>query len=447
MFLPLFNEVYFDLAQQTIPLSLLNTPLLYLGLPLLAILVGVIGGSYPAIFLSRFSPSQVLKTSMTVSLSGRASKLRKGLVVVQFVFSIYFILSTVILYQQIDYLKNRDLGFTDEQVISMPLEKKSLSEKGHILKENLLQHHQIQQVSLSLSSPARNYSQSSLVYPEDVSREERWNMHGFAVDYHYLETFDLTLLEGRNFSQELSTDALLAYIINETAVKKFGWENPIGKTIQVSGSQEAGVVIGVVKDFHFLALHNQIEPVMMYIDPRSYHTISVKARGEDLPAIIDILQQEWQAFAPDFPFEVTFLNEEAGALYQKYEIFTQILRACALFAVLIACLGLFGLAAFTAEQRTKEIGIRKVLGAPVSKIILLLTGEFTLLILIASVIAWPLVYFGMGAGLQFFAYRTDLSLMVFIVSTLAVLGIAWLTVAWQAIRAALANPVETLRYE
>jgi len=273
------------------------------------------------------------------------------------------------------------------------------------------------------------------------------------VDHSFIDTYGIHLAAGRNFSVEFPTDSTEAFILNETAVKKIGWPSAdaaIGKTFQY-GSRK-GRIIGVVKDFNYESLHQPVTPIVMYIVPQNFNSISVKIRPdrpEDVAATLDFLKQKWQEFRPNFPFQYSFIDERYEELYRSEHRLGQIFGVFSLLAVFIACLGLFGLASYMAEQRTKEIGIRKVLGASMSNIVLLLSKEFTRLVIVATLAAWPIAYYAMNNWLQEFAYRiniNDQTATFFLAAALA-FGIALLTISMQSIKAALGNPIKALRYE
>jgi putative ABC transport system permease protein len=268
-------------------------------------------------------------------------------------------------------------------------------------------------------------------------------MSVFVVDHQFIETLGMEMAAGRNFSRELLTDSA-AVILNESAARRLGWTETIGK--QLTSDDRRYTVIGVVKDFHFESLHQEIRPLLIRLGASIWY-VSVRIRPENLASTLDFLKNRWQALVPDQPFEYSFLDSDFDRLYRAEERTGRIFGYFSALAILIACLGLFGLAAFAAERRTKEIGLRKVLGASVRQIVLLLSKEFTRLIAMAFVVAAPISYFAMNRWLQDFAYRTEINPFIFVLAGLLALVIAWLTVGYQALKAALANPVEALRYE
>jgi putative ABC transport system permease protein len=272
------------------------------------------------------------------------------------------------------------------------------------------------------------------------------------VDHDFITTMGIDVIEGRDFNRELSTDTGAAYIINQAAQKRFGWQNPIGKRIECTNADEmeetkTGTVIGVVRDFHLRSLHSEIEPVLLRIRPDMYNILNLKLSGRDITGTMDYLEAKMAEILPNYPFEYWFLDSQIDRLYRNERRLGRIFTSFSLLTVLVACLGLFGLAAFMAEQRTKEIGIRKVHGAPVGHIVWLQVREFAFWVLISNVIAWPVAYFIMERWLQNFTYRTQIPPLLFIVAGLLSLTIAILTVSSQALRAAIANPIHALRHE
>jgi len=269
-------------------------------------------------------------------------------------------------------------------------------------------------------------------------------IHWIAVDHDFKDTFQIEILQGRYFSEEFTSDSRNAYILNEAAVKEIGWTDPLGKQFEIF---ERGPVIGVVKDFHFFSLHQQIEPLAMLIYPEGYDYISVRIGPDSIPETLEFLGKKWTEFSQTQPFEYSFLDEDYDNLYKSETRLTKTFGYIAVLAVFLASLGLFGLASFMIEQRTKEIGIRKILGASVSKLFVALSKDFAYCVLIANIIAWPVGYYFVSRWLQNFAYRIDIGYGVFLMAAVTAMGIALLTVSFQALKAAVANPVEVLRNE
>lgn len=413
---------------------------------------GVLSGGYPTFFLSGLRPVEVLKGR---SKTGRTGFwLRKVLVVGQFSLSIALIIGTAVTFSQLDYVKTQDLGFDEEQVIVAPLRVQELRQAPEALKEELLESPYVVNVAGAALLPGGPVGRTSFQATSAPLVSEPTTLSMLWVDADFIGTLGIRMKAGRDFSAGLASDADQAFIINQAAVKRLGWESPeeaIGQPFERihgpdSGERASGAIIGVVEDFHFQSLRSEIEPLVIHLWPWLNYLV-VRVRAEQMPETLAYMERIWESFDPDHPFEYSFLDETFAALYRMDERQGQVFGIFAALAVLIACLGLFGLAAFTAEQRTKEIGIRKVLGASVAYIVVLLSKEFTWLVIIANGIAWPLAYYAMRRWLENFAYRIELELEVFVLGGLLALGIACLTVSIQAIKAALSNPVNALRYE
>ncbi len=441
--LPLFRTV------SGIALSIKNLENLWLipGLIGLTLFVGLVAGSYPAFFLSSFQPIRVLKGSLR---EGTASARFRGvLVVVQFTISIVLIIGTIIIFSQLNYMRNTALGFEKEQILIIPISDESTVESLAPLKEELKNYPGIINVAASSHVPGQATYYNPFL-PEGFTRDEMPWMGQLNVDCDFIPTVGIHLLAGRNFSSVLKTDQKLSVIINETAAKRFGWEEPIGKTIGRFTSSTAMMkttVIGVVKDFHIESLHKEIGPLLITNNPEWLNSLSVRISPQNIPETLGFLSEKWRQHNPLRPFQYSFLDDSFDAQYRADERLSKIFSYFSILAILIACLGLFGLASYTAEQRTKEIGIRKVLGASISGIMKLLTEEFSKWILFANIIAWPVAYFAMSKWLQGFAYRTSIEFITFLLSAAIALIIALLTVSYQALKAAKANPVKSLRYE
>ncbi|MFB3132786.1 MAG: FtsX-like permease family protein, partial [Rhodothermales bacterium] len=442
--LPAFNTF----TGKTLSLDLTRDLGLVAGLLGMGLMVGLMAGSYPAFFLSAFRPIEVLKGAGRVR-GGGFSAVRKGLVVAQFAISTVLIIGAAVVFSQIDYVKNKKLGFDKEQVVVLPI-RGDIDDNLETVKAELVRHAGIVSATASWGIPGGVVPGDDIRLPGSQST---WPTVVFTVDHDYVRTYGMELAAGRDFSRDFPADTSEAFILNETAARDLGWplDEAVGQEIWWDewGRDDIrkGRVVGVVKDFHYNSLHQAIGPLVMLIHPSSFGHLSVRIRPEGVAATLDVLEQTWTTWAPGWPFEYYFLDEDLADEYEAEEKVGQLAGGFSLLAIVIACLGLFGLAAFSAEQRTKEIGIRKVLGASVGGIVVLLSKDITRLVLAAFVIAAPLAYLAMQRWLDAFVYRVDISWWIFLLAGLAALAIAWLTVSYQSIKAALADPVEALRYE
>lgn len=421
---------------------------------ILCLLVGLLAGSYPAFFLSSFKPIAVLKGGNPAAqlVSGNRQsglRLRSVLVVLQFFISITLMVGTTVVYQQLTYMQNKKIGFDREQVLVIH-DTYTLRKNEKVFRDQLLQDSRVVRASISDYIPVGpTNSDNSAVLPEDHPTKSVV-VRQYNVDEAYVPTLGMELAQGRNFSKDFATDSLAA-ILNESAVQSLGWpQEPLGKKVlrfvDNNGTKRAYTVIGVVKDFHFESLHERIGPLIMFMGDNS-GSILVKVKTQAIPGLLASFRKQWSAFPTDAPFGYSFLDERFESVYQAEQKIGQILSVFAGLTIFIACLGLFGLAMFTAQQRTKEIGIRKVLGATVGNIVTLLSKDFLVLVLVANLLAWPIAYYAMSRWLEDFAYRIDIGWWVFAVAALVALCIAGLTVSYQAVKAALANPVQSLRTE
>jgi putative ABC transport system permease protein len=435
LLLPAFNA----LAGKNISMDYLRNPGLIIGLAGIALVTGILSGSYPSLVLSSMKPVKVLKAANPLS-SGKGGSLRKILVVVQFSLTIALITATAVIYLQLHFMRTKDLGFNKDHMLLFW----TGHAKAEVLRETLKQNPNVLDITFSQSPTAALYGFAGFDW-EGRNPEQDIKLYPVNVDYDYIKTFKIEMAEGRFFSRKFSTDALNSAVLNETAVKIMGLESPIGK--RISYREQDRKIIGVIKDYHVTPLHNRIEPMILWI-PEEYHHVCVRINPENVSGTLKFMQKAWLSLAArGYDFEYEFLDSRINGFYSSERKTGVVFRSFTLLAVFIACLGLFGLASFTAEQRTREIGIRKVLGASVSGIVLILSREFTRWVIIANVIAWPVAYFTMRKWLSGFAYRIDLGWEIFGFSALLALVIAIITVSYQSIKAATANPVESLRYE
>jgi len=445
-----------SLMNRHLTLDFTSNLFLYLGLIVLAFFVGFLSGGYPAFFLSAFKPADVLKKQSKRRYSG-GTLIRKGLVVFQFTISLLFIVGTIIIMSQMHFIRNKSLGFQKDYVIKIISSMdKTLGQRYDIIRKELMEYPGVINVTGSFDPIGVNLSTDghiplSQVVPEGFSPDEPLAVPVVTVGKNYFEFFNIEIVDGRDFSVNISSDRENALLFNEAAVKEFGWDNPIGKKVVADFFDGDGMkqknVIGVVKDFHYSSLREEIKPALFIYDPERIWNYYVRISSENVPETLSFLQKKWSEYTDKMIFSYSFLEEDIEAHYKKEDELNRVFRFSSLLAISIACLGLFGLALFTVEQRAKEIGIRKVLGATISSVIALLSKEFLSLIVIANVLAWPIIYFVMKDWLQNFAYRINIGLWIFLAGALLVFVIALITVSFQSIKAALKNPVDTLRYE
>jgi predicted permease len=435
--LPVFNQL--TEKQIHIPLS---DPTFLLIITGLLFVTGFISGSYPALYLSSFKPIRVLKGSL--KFSNGALWFRKGLVVFQFMLSIILIIGTIVVSKQVNYIQTVNLGYDRENLLYIPLEG-DLIAKYQLFKNQSLQMPGIKDISRITDIPTQIDNGTGGVEWEGKDPNSDIQFTQSAVGYDFIKTMHLQLAQGRDFSKDFATDSV-GYIINESALKRIGYKDPIGKPLTFW--QKKGTIIGVLKDFHFNSLHVPINPMVLRLGENiEWGNALVRTEPGKTKQALASLEKISNNLNPKFPFTYKFSDEEYQKLYKSEQVVSQLARYFAFLAIFISCLGLLGLVIFTAEQRTREIGIRKVLGATVPNVVGLLSKDFLKLVFIANLISWPLGWWAMNSWLQNFEYRTAINWWVFVLAGLAAVLIALLTVSFQAIKAAIANPVKSLRTE
>jgi putative ABC transport system permease protein len=453
LFLPTLNSF----TDKSMSFNVFSNPLLLFLLLVLTLVVGIVAGFYPAMILSGFQPVKVLKGNVLADVGlGRISWVRHGLIVLQFALSIFLIVSAMIVFRQVSYLHNKDLGFDKEQIMFFPMRGANMFSNHQTFKNELVQAPGISNVSIGYGFPGDATAGDGIIVPRNGEKVQH-SVTQLMVDYDYINTLNVQVIAGRAFDKSYATDADHAFMINETAVKDLGFGTPeeaLGKTLMwtvwsqtPTDSLKEGKIIGVVKDFHFKSLYDKMDPTVLQIFPDAYWKVAVKLRTEDIEASVAHVKEVWSKFSPDYPIEYIFMDDNFENMYRAEDKLRSLLWIFTGVAIFVACMGLFGLAAYTAERRKKEIGIRKVLGADNSNVVMLLSKDFLKLVLVAALIAFPLAWYAMHEWLQDFAYRIDMPIWVFIVAGGVAALVAFLTVSYQALRAATANPVANLRIE
>ncbi len=439
--LPFFG----NLTGKEIGLGQLNKGFIIGGFLGLVVLTGLISGSYPAFSLSSFQPADVIRNKL--HRTSHKSRLRNVLVTLQFAISVVLIISTIIVLDQLKYMKNQKLGFDKKQVLAFRLKGQSEWNSIEPIKIELMKNPHILNTSASHGIPGR-LDTVITVLQEGKAENESHTFDVIVSDYDYIETYGIEVVDGRDFSREFAADADGAFLINETAQTKLGWgQATVGKKIGFS-DETMWPIVGIVKDFHYKSLKERVGPLAILLRLDHFSLLSIKMDTDSIPATIDYIKKTWQTFEKERTFEYFFIDENFNALYHSEERLSQVISSFAAIAIFIACLGLFGLASFTAEQSRKEIGIRKVLGANIQNIIFQLSRNFLKWVVIANLIAWPLTFYLMKKyWLSNFPYRIDPSIFTFLIAGIVSLLIALFTVSYQSVKAALSNPADTLRSE
>lgn len=438
LLLPLFN----NLAGKELSLGHSGFLQILPGLIGIALFTGLLSGSYPALFLSSFQTVAVIKNLHQSGTKG--SLFRKILVVTQFSLTIIIVIGTIVVHDQLNHIRNQNLGYDKDFMVCFPL-RGEFVEKWDAARAELLKNPNIVDFAVSSSLPTYIGSGTSGADWEGKPPDVRIQMQFVSVDYGYLDTYRMEMAEGRFFSKDFESDSKEGFILNEAAIKAMGMESPVGK--RFAFGRREGAIIGVIKNFNYKSLHSEIEPLILIMEPRGYRYGSIRISSKNIEETIAHLENTWNKFSAGFPFDYTFLDDRIDNLYRSEQRVGTVFNYFTILVIFIACLGLFGLASFTAEKRTKEIGIRKVLGASVSSILLLLSKEFAKWVFLANIVAWPIAYLVMDKWLENFAYRTNIGIETFFLSSGLALAIALITVSYQCIRAAVSNPVDSLKYE
>jgi len=440
---PVFNSI----TDQSLSAAVLLSPGILVGLVVGSLLVGLLAGSYPAMFLSSFQPVAVIKSQ---SSSGKSKTLlRNILVVFQFGISIALLVGTFVVGDQLEFIQKRRLGFDKEHTIVIE-RATQLQTQAEAFKDQIRSFAGVVAVGSGSSLPGEIHG-GTAYQPEGNTAEDIVLMAPIFIDYDFIDAMGIELADGRNFSRDFPSDSS-AFIVNEAGLEAMEWDEGVGKQLgsffgQQGSERNWGPIVGVIKDYHYASLRQKIGPVAFTLVQRQMPYIVVRIEGDNPSRVVDYIQTQWTDFVPDQPLQYSFLDDNFDALFAADRRLGRLFSSFAVFAVFIAGLGLFGLGLYVTEQRTKEIGVRKVMGASVPQIVVLLSQDFTKLVLIAIVLATPAAYFGMNRWLEEFVYRTDIQFLSFIFAGVMAIVIAWLTVSYQSIKAAVSDPVDALRYE
>ncbi len=443
--MPLFNDLVY---QDDMGTDLFSNKFMLIGFFVaITFIVGILAGSYPAFYMSSFSPIAALKGEKV--RGKKKSLLRNVLVVLQFTIAVALIICTSVIYSQLNYMQNKDLGFKGEDRIIIPFRTQALRDKSEVIRNEFKALSNVEAVSLANSTPGYGMSGSGY-FPEGGDENNPVIIYNSTIDDSFIETMDMNLVAGRNFSKEFGTDTL-AILVNEELARRHGWDDPIGKKLSVNAGDSVPridfKVVGVLKDFHFRSLLTQVEPFAYHYGESGHRTIVLQLNNANKDVALRQVEEKWNELTDNAPFDYYFIQELFEESYITYIRMGKLFTAFTIIAIFVACIGLFGLASFLTEIRTKEIGIRKVQGAGVMTILKLLNMDFIKWVLVANIIAWPVAYYYMTEWLANFSYAVSLSWISFALGAVLSIFIALITVSYQSLKSATRNPIESLRYE
>jgi putative ABC transport system permease protein len=432
------------LAGKSFDFSLIHSPAVILAFIGIALFVGILGGSYPAFYLSHFNPVTVLKGELTRGNAG--TLFRKILVIIQFTVSVLMIICTMVVFRQLKFMKTMDQGFDQKNVISLQLNGPAAS-KYKVFKQALADNPDIKMVS-GTNTPVGEGSGKVLFNVETDQGMSQRGINFAVVDHDFIETLGIKMKEGREFQLDMPSDTSTGVVVNETFVNRMGWKDAIGKRIEVTaGNQLVARVIGVMKDYHQTGMYNEVESFMLVYRGNQMPVMYVKLSGNNNQQVLAYIESKWKEMFPGQPFEYTYLTDRFNSQFEADEKRGLVFTLFTVLAILIACLGLFGLASYTVERRTKEIGIRKVFGASEGTVMGLVSKDFIWLVAVGVVLAIPLSYWFMGNWLEKYVYRTEIGIMLMVFAALLTLVITFITISYKAFQAAVTNPVESIRTE
>ena len=435
-----------DILKQQLSLSILLNLNFALLMFLVLVLTALIAGAYPALVLSKQKPVVVLRNQFRKKKGGYS--LRAALVVLQFAISVFLIIGTITVYSQLHFMLNKNLGFPSDKIVVVKVNDENLREHGMPFKRTLQSNENILDASFSTGTPGSNNSSTSNYNPEGGTESDEVQLQEIFADYEFAKTYGFKMISGRYFSPEFATDTA-AYILNETAVKKLGWNNPVGKRITSGGMDNPNFmpVIGVIQDFNYTSLREEIRPTIIKLKNSGSRFLSLQLETKNVSGTLDFIKETYSGYSQNYPFDYFFLNDNFEKYYSTDKTMGKLLSVFSVLAIIISSIGVLGLVAFSTEQKSKEIGVRKVLGASITSIILMLCEEFVKWVLISNIIVWPLSYLVMTNWLNDFAYKTDFNYMIFVYTLLISIFVTIITVGFHATKAATNNPVDSLKYE